>query len=414
MHPTQGCGAFPGSDTHWSQKARQQSRHILLATAAGMNNGMRQRSLATMPEAGMVSVSPLVRDAPSRKFVFLSFRPFANDFRRYLMQALQEAGHPCAHVLLKRQGMEIRTGHAFETIMPVASLTELSLNIAMFFGSDRDSGRGVIVNSAGNSAPDVILRLWSGLREHIWIYDVFDQLRYDAHGMRRFKWWLTDRAYRMTASGCCLLSSDLKAQYKTAFHLDNASHIVPPSQRRVFDGRVVVTASFDRRTDFALLDALARAMPDITIDLHGAVYDNEPETVTEIDRLIATRRNVRYHGRFDMDRIGELLVDYAVGLVPYRTDFAMTRFINPDKMFHYLCAGLEVIASPIPATRRFAPYIHEASNAEAAATALRDIRDGGARRNPGDFHDSFNWHVRAREFSAFAEGLASGDERVPG
>jgi hypothetical protein len=376
---------------------------------------VQQRTLVTLQEAEVVSASTApIRATPPRKFVFLSFRPFANDFRRYLMQALQEAGDPCAHIFLKRDGMEIRTGRAFETVAPAANLTELICGIKMFLGVGPGVGQSVIVNSAGNSAPDVVLRLWAGLGEPIWVYDVFDELRYDARGVKRLKWWLTDRAYRMTASGCCLLSADLKARYASSFHLDNASHVTPSRRCRAFDGRIVVTASFDRRTDFALLDAIARAMSDITIDLHGAAYDNEPAIVEELDRLVAAHRNVRYHGRFDMDRIGDLLGNYTVGLVPYRTGFAMTRFINPDKLFHYLCAGLEVIASPIPAIRRFDPYVHTASNADAVLRAIGRIRDGGERRNPGDLHELFNWQIRAREFAGFVARLAAGDARSPG
>jgi hypothetical protein len=247
---------------------------------------MRQWTFATLPEADTAAVPPPSRSSyPVRKLAFLSFRPFANDFRRYLMQALQEAGHSCAHVFLKRDGMEIRTGDAFEFVVPVANLAELTRRITMFLESDlgyeSSSGaeRGVIVNSAGNSAPDVILRLWAELRTQIWIYDVFDELCYDARGAKRLQWWLTDRAYRITASGSCLLSADLGARYPSAFHLDNASHVAPPQHHRAFDGRVVVTASFDQRTDFALLDAIARGMPDITIELHGAVYDNDPGIV---------------------------------------------------------------------------------------------------------------------------------------
>jgi hypothetical protein len=369
---------------------------------------MRHGALATRPENETVLLPPLNRHDPARRFAFLSFRPFANDFRRYLIEALQAAGYPCAHVLLTRKHMEFRTGRGFATVAPVASLGDLMRRITEFVGS----GTGVIVNSVGNSAPDVILRLWAGLRDRIWIYDVFDELRYDARGAKRLKWLLTDCAYRMTASGCCLLSADLKARYPSAFHLDNASHVMPQKRLRAFDGRVVVTASFDRRTDFALLEAIARALPDVAIDLHGKVYDDDPATVAEIDRLVATRANLRYHGPFDMDRIGDLLAGYTVGLVPYRTGFAMTRFINPDKLFHYLCAGLEVIASPIPAIRRFAPYVHEAPNADVAMQALWRIRDG-ERRNPGDLHETFNWSIRAREFSGFVEGLAAGGGRPP-
>jgi hypothetical protein len=365
--------------------------------------------LAISPVAAAAPTA-LTRDGSARKFAFLSFRPFANDFRRYLLGALSEAGHTCAHVLLNRKAMEIRTGRAFDVVTPVADLGELTRRLADFLSSDPGGNAGVIVNSAGNSAPDVILRLWARLRGHLWIYDVFDELRYDARGAKRLQWWLTDRAYVSTASGCCLLSAELKERYTSAFHLNNASHLTPIRRRDDFDGRIVVTASFDDRTDFVLLDAIAQAAPEMTIDLYGAVYDNEPGILSALDRLTAMHSNVRYYGRFDMDRIGEILSDYAVGLVPYRTAFGMTRFINPDKLFHYLCAGLEIIASPIPAVRCFRPYLYEAADAPAVVSALHRIRNG-ERRNPGDLYESLNWRVRSQEFLRMVEQLATPGRR---
>jgi hypothetical protein len=363
--------------------------------------------LATSPDA---VASAVPREDTARRFAFLSFRPFANDFRRYLLEALSGSGYACAHVLLKRNAIEIRTGREFDVVTPVADLREATRHLREFLHNGPGGGRGVIVNSAGNSAPDVILRLWAGLREHLWIYDVFDELRYDARGAKRFQWWLTDRAYVSIASGCCLLSAELKQRYASAFHLNNASHLRSTKRRSVFDGRMVVTASFDRRTDFELLDAIAQAAPDVTIDLYGAVYDNEPGILSAMGHLTATHPNVRYHGRFDMNRIGDILDDYVVGLIPYRTAFGMTRFINPDKLFHYLCAGLEIIASPIPAIRSFRPYLYEAADAQAVVWALDRIRSG-ERRNPGDLYESHNWHVRSQEFLRMVEHLATDSAR---
>ncbi len=297
---------------------------------------------------------------------------------------------------------------ASELVTPLASLAEVTHWLADFLQSDPSGG--VIVNTAANSAPDVILRLWARLRDHIWIYDVFDEFCYDARGAKRLQWWLTDRAYLSIASGCCLVSPELEERYASACFLDKASHLSPPKYRRPFDGRVVVTASFDRRTDFALLDAIAQAEPEITIDLYGAVYDNAPSIVAAIDRLLAARRNVRYRGEFAMDRIGDILDGYAVGLVPYRTAFGMTRFINPDKLFHYLCAGLEVIATPIPAVHRFTSCLYETADAPAVVSALHRIRSG-ERRNPGNLHELFNWHVRSQQLKLFVERLAAGSAR---
>jgi glycosyltransferase involved in cell wall biosynthesis len=328
------------------------------------------------------------------RFAFLSFRPFTIDFRHYLMQALQSLGHPCVHVFLGRGAMEFRSGRNLDVVTPLASLADAARHVGQFFGPNR----GIVVNSAGNSAPDVVLRLWMKLRECVWIYDVYDWMLYDATGLKWAQWWLTDRAYRSVACCCCLRSRELQAHYPRSFFSDNASHLVPARGPKVFDNKIVVTASFDRRTNFELLRSVAEKAPDIVLDLYGSIYDNDQATVDTINQLTTDRKNVRYHGRFEFDQLQTILDGYLIGLAPYRVEDRMTRFISPDKLFHYLCAGLEVIASPIPGIRPYGRYVREASDADTAVAAIRQIAKSGERRNPGDLYERFNWQIRAREF----------------
>ena len=335
-------------------------------------------------------------------FAFLSFRPFAVDFRRYLMQALQSLGYPCVHVFLGRGAMEARNVEDPDIAISLESLAETATYLRRFFGA----GQGVIVNSAGNSAPDVVLRLWTKLRNYVWVYDVYDWMLYDATGLKRLQWWLTDRIYRSIASCCCVLSKDLRASYPRSFHLDNASHLVPGKYPQSFDKRVVTTASFDRRTDFELLRSFAEEAPDIVLDLYGSIYADDPETACAIDRLTTERKNVLYHGKFEFDQLQEILAGYRIGLVPYRSADVMTRYINPDKLFHYLCAGIEVVTTPIPATSYLDPYVYQASDAAAIVGAIRQITVLGERRNPCNLHERLNWQTRAREFCTSIEAFA--------
>lgn len=327
-------------------------------------------------------------------FAFIAFRPFATDFRRYLLQALQSLGYPCTHLYLGRGAMAARTGAGFETVTRVDSISDAARYLRDFVAGNT----GIIVNSTGNSGPDVVLRLWSKLRDIVWIYDVYDWLLYDATGLKRLQWWLTDRAYRAVADSSCLRSRDLQASYPKSFFSDNASHLTPPDRAAPFDNKVVVTASFDRRTDFDLLRSLAERKEELAIDLYGSVYDNDPATLHAIDRLTTDHKNVRYHGRFEFTQLQEILDKYAIGLAPYRGTERMTRYISPDKLFHYLCAGIEVVTTPVPAALSLAPYVYQAATAEEFAMALRRITVSGERRNPRNLHQRLNWQVRAREF----------------
>jgi hypothetical protein len=290
--------------------------------------------------------------------------------------------------------MEVRCGENIERRLPLETLDDAAEYLRLFFGSNR----GIVVNGAGNSAPDVVLRLWAKLRNHMWIYDVYDWFLYDATGLKLAQWWLTDRAYRFIAARCCLLSKDLLSSYPRAFHLENASHLVPSRRVKSFDKRIVVIASYDRRTDFGLLRSLAEAAPDMAIDMYGSVYADDRPTTDALRLLTDKFKNVHHHGRFELDQLQELLDSYLIGLLPYCATDVMTRFIVPDKLFHYLCAGLEVITTPIPVIRYFDQHVHAATDANAILSAIRRIAELGERRNPGDLHEVFNWWRRAREF----------------
>lgn len=327
-------------------------------------------------------------------FAYLSFRPFTKDFRRYLMQALQSTGHPCVHLFLGRGAMEARFGEHLDQCTSLVTLSDAAQCLNDFFAGNR----GIVVNGAGNSAPDIVLRLWMKLHHCTWIYDAYDWFLYDARGLKLLQWWLTVYAYRSIAAQCCVLSQDLVRSYPRAFHLQNASHLVPSSRRKTFDNKIVVTAYYDRRTDFRLLQSVATAAPDLVLDLYGGIYGNDAATIEAIARLTSSCKNVRYRGRFELHDLQEILDNYVIGLVPYCAADVMTRFINPDKLFHYLCAGLEVLTTPVPAARYLVPYVHIVDDTSAVVSAIHRVTALGERRNPGHLHETYNWYRRAHEF----------------
>jgi len=51
----------------------------------------------------------------------------------------------------------------------------------------------------------------------------------------------------------------------------------------------------------------------------------------------------------------------------------MTNHVNPDKLYHYLNAGLKVLASPIPAARRLQRYLHLIATSGNWAVALERL-----------------------------------------
>jgi hypothetical protein len=334
------------------------------------------------------------------RLAVLSFRPYQSDFRRVLLSALQDSGGECLHVYLQRRSIEIRRGTEGNATETTRSLSGVARILRRFFGDET----GIILNSAGNSGVDVVLRLWMRLRDQLWIYDIYDWLLYDSTGLKRLQWWATDRAYWAIGQGACVLSRDLQPRYPGAFHFDNASHLRPSSRTTATADRIVIAASFDARTDYDLIEAVAEAAPTITIDMFGAVYDKVHAIESRIGRLVRNRPNVRYYGKFRLDDLSEMLAGYTIGFVPYLSRSALTKFINPDKYYHYLCAGLEVVTTSIPQARHLAEHVHLADKASAVVAAIETIA-AGSRKNPGNLHERLNWHVRAAEFRQFVLSL---------
>src|SRR6202012_5707617 len=110
------------------------------------------------------------------------------------------------------------------------------------------------------------------------------------------------------------------------------------------------------RVDFAWLDALAAN--DVTIGIFGSIHGTAPEVNAPLNALLKKRVNITFHGPYDNDDLEGLLSEFRVGLLPYRVDHPMTDHVNPDKLYHYLNAGLKVLAAPIPAARRLQRYLH--------------------------------------------------------
>ena len=73
----------------------------------------------------------------------------------------------------------------------------------------------------------------------------------------------------------------------------------------------------------------------------------------------------------------------------------MTEHVNPDKLHHYLNAGLEVIASPIPAARRLERYLHLMTTRGDWAAVLRAL--GTCRLGENWPRESNTWDRRWAE-----------------
>ena len=121
-----------------------------------------------------------------------------------------------------------------------------------------------------------------------------------------------------------------------------------------------------RWVDQDLLVAVAARMPEASFVLVGPVQ-------TEVSRL-ARSPNVHLLGARPHARVPDYIKGFDVGLIPYRLA-PYTADVYPAKLNEYLAMGIPVVATDLPAIRRFkaehGPVVAVGHDADAFAAAIR-------------------------------------------
>jgi glycosyltransferase involved in cell wall biosynthesis len=116
--------------------------------------------------------------------------------------------------------------------------------------------------------------------------------------------------------------------------------------------------------DLALLAEVARRRPCYSFVLIGDCKSD----VSELQAL----ENVYLLGRRPYEELPAYCAAFDAGMLLF-TRNAMTRSVNPVKMYEYLAAGLRVISTPLPEARRFEGPIILTDTAEAFADACDQV-----------------------------------------
>jgi len=145
--------------------------------------------------------------------------------------------------------------------------------------------------------------------------------------------------------------------------------------------------------DIQLLARVARLRPDYSFVLIG-------ECRTGIDAL-RSLPNVHVLGRRHYSSLPAYCAAFDAGLLPFKAD-ALTRHVNPIKMYEYLAAGLPIVSTSLPEARRFVGPIVIADGAEPFAHACdRVIRnqDPEKRMRISGWVENETWDARVEELS---------------
>jgi len=148
--------------------------------------------------------------------------------------------------------------------------------------------------------------------------------------------------------------------------------------------------------DFALLEAVVRACPDVTIRLVGP---NEGGYVSPHPRLVVLPPVAHAD-------LAAAVADCDAMLLPFRVD-DLIRAVDPVKVYEYIALGKPVVAVRYPEIERFAEFVTFYEGVDDLVPLLRDHRSALAPALPAPrraaFLDANSWACRVEAIRAALE-----------
>lgn len=320
----------------------------------------------------------------------LSNKRYHTDFRKYLMRAVERAGGSALHIYCWETIEIFRNNSELHVFTPDIAVDPVIEIIRAHLGTEPL----IVLTGLGCNESGLATRLQRALRDVVTVYDVYDDLMYNSSGFELIQRSIQDAIWLSRCAETIVLDSGLLAKYPFAHHIDNASHLQPiPAVAQAAPDRAVYIGSIDDRVDFGWLAAVAAR--NIAIDIYGRIHPHGKTVERDLSALTARYVNVKFHGGYDNDDLWSILPNYRIGLLPYFTDHAMTRHVNPDKLYHYLNVGLEVIAAPIPQAVRYAAFVHLITTDGPWDAVLRAV--GESPRRGGWSAEANSWDQRWRD-----------------
>ena len=169
-----------------------------------------------------------------------------------------------------------------------------------------------------------------------------------------------------------------------------------PEPRIVFTGAIAAT-----KLNVPLLIELAGSQPDWSIVLVGPVGLGDP--LTDVSALTGIP-NVHLIGPRRHAELPAVLRGAQAAIIPYVLN-QLTASIFPMKVYEYLAAGLQVVATPLPSLEGVDGISFAADASEIAAHLQRALsEDGpGARAARARLADGHSWEARLQDIAGLIE-----------
>lgn len=175
------------------------------------------------------------------------------------------------------------------------------------------------------------------------------------------------------------------------------SHFDPlPSDETARQG-VVYVGAIDERFDWSQLEAAAYVNSTIDFDIYGPVPSRHPVMPDNVD----------IRGPVPYSSLPRVLARYQVGILPL-TDISLNFGRSPMKLFEYLAAGLQVVATSTPTLReqgRSVAGIHVVEASEFAEAVRNAILNPLFQQDLIAEAKRHTWTANAEIIAAFTQKL---------
>ena len=142
------------------------------------------------------------------------------------------------------------------------------------------------------------------------------------------------------------------------------------------------------RLDVSLIEGLAHRMPDVSFVFVGPVTD--PRAIAPIEGI----PNIHLAGPQPTEDVPAWLHGFDACLLPHR-DTALTRNMDPVKLYEYIAAGRPVVSSPLPGLTQPPELVRRASTPDEWERSLREaIHRGAAHSSAGAYSAANTWDSR--------------------
>jgi glycosyltransferase involved in cell wall biosynthesis len=163
-------------------------------------------------------------------------------------------------------------------------------------------------------------------------------------------------------------------------------------------GRPVVgyVGAIQDRVDVALISDLSRAMPEVSICLVGPVLSESHV------RPLREKKNIHFSGPVVHDRVRQYLAAFDVCVMPH-IDTALTRCMDPVKLYEYVASGKPTVCSGVTVHSRFDGLVHRAATSEEFIAAVRVGLASGRAVPSGDVASFISENTWTKRIDALLE-----------